>query len=195
MDGHGVRVARVVLSPLFPLGLPGAYIAAAYATAHWLRRRGRRGGPAIVTSAWAGWFAHRGAKLLFLRDRPHRSGDLRNDSFPSGHTTGATALAMTTAYVLRRERLISTRRALALGLGAPAIMGAYRVIADDHWATDVFAGWLLGSAVALASCLTLGKKKRAPRRRFRREPVTYAVSRDRAGSRGGRARTARPSDR
>ena len=108
-EGKGVRAAAVALSPLFPLGLPGAYIAAAYATAHWLRRRGRRGGPAIVTAAWCGWFAHRGAKLVFVRERPHRNGRRRYDSFPSGHTTGATALALTTAYVLRRERLISSR--------------------------------------------------------------------------------------
>ena len=163
--------------------------------AHWLGRRGRRGGPAIVAAAWCGWFAHRGAKLVFVRDRPHRNGRRRHDSFPSGHTTGATALALTTAYVLRSDRLISWRQAVALGIGAPAVMGAYRVIADDHWATDVFAGWALGSAVALVTSLTLGKKRRLRRRRFRREPLTYAVSPDRSGFRGARAHTARPSGR
>ena len=96
---------------------------------------------------------------MYLRERPHRNGRRRYDSFPSGHTTGATALALTTAYVLHRERLISTRRAVALAVGAPAIMGAYRVIADDHWATDVFAGWVLGSAVALGDVPHLGKEK------------------------------------
>ena len=28
-------------------------------------------------------------------------------------------------------------------------MGAYRVLADDHWATDVVGGWLVGAAIGL----------------------------------------------
>jgi membrane-associated phospholipid phosphatase len=27
-------------------------------------------------------------------------------------------------------------------------MGAYRVLADDHWATDVVGGWIAGIGVA-----------------------------------------------
>ncbi len=142
---------RSLMTPLFPLGLPGGYITMAYATAHWLRRRGRRGGPAIVTAAWLGWLVHRAVKVGYRRERPLRPEvRRRTDSFPSGHTTGTTALASTAAIVLHRERLISTPAAIAIGVGAPAIMGAYRVIADDHWATDVFGGWMLGAAIGLA---------------------------------------------
>ena len=72
------------------------------------------------------------------------------DSYPSGHTTGVTAVALTTAYVLGRQGVISKRRAIALAAAAPAIMGVYRVLDDEHWTTDVFGGWLLGGAVALA---------------------------------------------
>jgi len=144
------RNARTVMWPLFPLGLPGGYITIAYALAHWLRRRRRQGGAAIVTSAWLGWFAHRGFKLFYSRQRPLRPHDKpRFDSYPSGHTTGATALAITVAHVLRRERLISSRAATAIRLGAPSLMGVYRVIADEHWATDVVGGWALGAAIGL----------------------------------------------
>jgi membrane-associated phospholipid phosphatase len=136
--------------PLFPLGLPGGYIGMAYATSYWLRRRSRRGGPAIETAAWLGWLGHRAAKLFYERERPRRRGEKRRtDSYPSGHTTGATALALTTAWVLRRQRLISAPGSMLIALGAPAVMGVYRVIADDHWATDVLGGWFLGSAIAL----------------------------------------------
>jgi membrane-associated phospholipid phosphatase len=146
MDG-----ARLVLSPLFPIGLPGAYITVAHATSHWLGRRRKRGGSAIVSAAWLGWLVQRAIKVGYRRERPLRP-DVRRrtDSYPSGHTTGTTALALTLALVLRREGLISTRRAAAIAIGAPAIMGAYRVIADDHWATDVVGGWMLGGAIALA---------------------------------------------
>ncbi|MDB4877223.1 MAG: putative integral rane protein [Gemmatimonadetes bacterium] len=149
-DTRVPREARTILRPLYPLGLPGGYITLAYGMAHWLHRTRRAGGPAIVTSAWMGWLVHRGAKLIFTRERPRRPGvRRRTDSYPSGHTTGATALALTTAYVLQRQGVVSKRGAAAIAIGVPVLMGSYRVIADDHWATDVFGGWLLGGAVGL----------------------------------------------
>jgi membrane-associated phospholipid phosphatase len=145
-----LRGVDTALSPLFPLGLPGSYLLIAHATARWLRGDRRRGGSAIIASAWLGWLTHRGIKLAYRRERPRRSGIKRRfDSFPSGHTTAITAVALTTAYVLRRQRLISDRAASLLGFGLPALMGTYRVVADDHWATDVVCGWMLGSAIAL----------------------------------------------
>jgi membrane-associated phospholipid phosphatase len=191
------RLARVtrtygvdrILWPLFPLGLPGGYITIAYALAHRLHRSTRRGGPAIVTSAWLGWLVHRAVKLAYERERPRRRNSRRrSDSYPSGHTTGATALALTSAYVLGRQRLISMPTPVAIGAGAPLLMGAYRVIADDHWATDVVGGWLLGGAIGLTCNATLadsfggaahhitvsGMKRRARPRRARSESPTYA---------------------
>lgn len=159
IDRRARRVARSrrgraldrMLSPLFPIGLPGGYITIAYATAHALHRREKRGGPAIVTSAWVGWLVHRAAKLVYARERPRRPRVKRRwDSYPSGHTTGATALSLTTAYVLHRRGLISLPRAATLGTLPPIVMGAYRVISEEHWATDVVGGWLLGGAIAFA---------------------------------------------
>jgi undecaprenyl-diphosphatase len=156
MDG-----ARLVLAPLFAIGLPGTYITIAHATSYWLHRRGKRGGPAIVSAAWLGWLVHRAIKLGYRRERPLRP-DVRRrtDSYPSGHTTGTTALAITMAEVLRGQGVISTRHATALAIGAPALMGAYRVIADDHWATDVIGGWLLGGAIAL-TCISAKRPHRS----------------------------------
>ncbi|HEY5062046.1 MAG TPA: phosphatase PAP2 family protein, partial [Gemmatimonadaceae bacterium] len=90
-------------------------------------------------------------KLVYRRRRPRRPTVRdRTDSYPSGHTTGVTALATTTAFVLRRQGIGSAVHRLAIGIGAPALMGAFRVVADDHWATDVFGGWLLGAAIGIA---------------------------------------------
>lgn len=156
---------RTALKPLFPVGLPGGYITIAYATARWMHRRHRHGSRAIITSAWLGWLVHRAVKLGYFRERPPRRGSRRRtDSYPSGHTTGATALAVSTALVLRRTGLMSRGRASALAVGGPAFMGAYRVIADDHWTTDVVGGWLLGTAIGLACYAALGEtSRRAPR--------------------------------
>lgn len=103
-----------------------------------------------MTAAWAGWLVHRGIKLVFIRERPRRPGQRRRmDSYPSGHTTGTAALAITAARILRRHELISGRRATLIAVGAPLVMGLYRLIDDEHWATDVLGGWLLGSSIAL----------------------------------------------
>jgi len=189
------RVAALALSPLFSIGLPGGYIAIAYLTARWLRRRRRRGGAAIVMSAWLGWLAHRGMKRVVVRARPRRRGDrTRWDSFPSGHTTGVTAVSLTAAMILRREGVLSDTGATCLAVAPPAIMGAYRVLADDHWATDVLGGWALGAAVALA-CVTGSTRRPREPRLVRRAAPTSATPPGRAGSPAGRARTARPSAR
>jgi membrane-associated phospholipid phosphatase len=157
--------ARVALKPLFLVGLPGGYVTIAYATRYWLRRRNGHGAPAITTAAWLGWLVHRAVKLGYFRERPRRPGVRRRiDSYPSGHTTGVTSLAVATALVLRRNNLISRKHAVALAVGSSAVMGVYRVIADDHWATDVIGGWLLGSAIGLACDAALGEtSRRAPR--------------------------------
>lgn len=174
------RALASVMSPLFPVGLPGGYISISVAIAHWLRRHRRSGGGRIVASAWAGWLAHRAVKLAYRRQRPLRPGErIRTDSYPSGHTTGATALALTTASVLYRDGVLSTKQAIALAVGAPVVMGAYRVIADDHWSTDVVGGWLLGGAVAACcappSARATAVSRRPSLRRARREAPTSAA--------------------
>lgn len=157
------RVSKLV-APLFPLGQPVGYITISYLLARSLRRRERSGGPAIVTAAWAGWLVHRGLKLVFVRERPPIPGQRRrHDSYPSGHTTGTTALAVTTARVLARQGLISRGRAAAIGLGAPVVMGLYRLIDDEHWATDVLGGWLLGTSIALVCDAALSERGAVPR--------------------------------
>jgi membrane-associated phospholipid phosphatase len=159
----GKRRVSPYLAPLFPLGLPGGYIAIAYFLARSLRRRRRAGGPAIVTAAWTGWLVHRGLKLVFVRERPRTRGRRRRvDSYPSGHTAGTTALAVCVARILARDGLVSPRQASLVGIGAPLAMGLYRVIDDEHWATDVLGGWLLGASVALTCDALLSELGAAP---------------------------------
>jgi membrane-associated phospholipid phosphatase len=180
-----VRPVAAGMRPLFPVGLPVGYIGIAYMLARSLRRKRRAGGPAIVTSAWAGWLVHRAIKVVYRRERPlRRDRARRTESYPSGHTTGTTALSVTAARVLSREGLISRNAAVALAIVPPLVMGTYRVLADDHWATDVVGGWLVGAAIGLACDGALGEarrltvlealRRRGPRR-VRRAQSTFAA--------------------
>ncbi len=167
------RPVRSVMWPLFPIGLPGGYITIAYLLARSLRRRRRTGGPAIVTSAWAGWLVHRAIKVVYKRERPRRRHRRqRIESYPSGHTTGATALSVAAARVLSREGVMSRNASFALAVVPPAVMGIYRVLADDHWATDVLGGWLTGAAIGLTCDAALGEARspKALEALRRREP-------------------------
>jgi membrane-associated phospholipid phosphatase len=147
---------------------------------------------------------------VFVRERPRRRGvKRRTDSYPSGHTTGATALALTTAYVLHRRDLISFPHAIAIATIAPTTMGAYRVISDEHWATDVVGGWLLGGAVGLACNAALadalggaarqikgpGARPRALYRHGRQERPMFSGEVGRVDFPDVRAGTARPFGR
>lgn len=169
------------LTPLFPIGLPGALIPTSYLLARALDRRGLAGGPAIVTSAWLGWLGQRAIKLLYLRERPRRAGVKRRvDSYPSGHTTGTTAVAATVASILWRRQIISRSQARLLAVGAPILMGAYRVISDEHWATDVLGGWLCGATIALTCTALLGDAGGQSERRNARLALSPRAPRVRA---------------
>ncbi len=60
-------------------------------------------------------------------------------SFPSGHTT--TAFAIATVYAKQYEN----KKAIpVIAYGMASIVGVTRVIKNRHWASDVFAGGVLG---------------------------------------------------
>ncbi|MGW2229457.1 phosphatase PAP2 family protein [Streptomyces formicae] len=132
-------------------------MAAAVLLALWLARTGRSWRPLLLTG---------GATALAIalatlvknvagRARPplatavvHESGF----SFPSRHTTVATALLLAMAYLLAR-RLRSRTAAVAAwaaALGLSVLVAASRVYLGVHWATDVTAGFALGAAATLS---------------------------------------------
>jgi membrane-associated phospholipid phosphatase len=142
-------------------GLPGAYIPAAHLIERVLRKRGHRGGSEIAAAAWAGWLTVRAMRLVIHRPRPPRPPGRKPKSestFPSGHTTGLTTLALVAAHVLAREGVLTRRQARALGLGIPLLIGVDRVYVREHWFTDVLGGWALGTAAAAGTRLFVRRR-------------------------------------
>jgi undecaprenyl-diphosphatase len=154
---HYDRRLELTQWPIEMLGLPGLYIPIALLLA---RRRGRgwrRRSSAITKAAFAGWLALRLSRLIIHRPRPPRPphrGPKRESTFPSGHTTGVTALAVAAALTLRDEHILTNRQAAALGIGWPLVTAANRVYVREHWFTDVLGGLALGLSASMAVLAT-----------------------------------------
>jgi membrane-associated phospholipid phosphatase len=119
-----------------------------------------RGGPAmrillpLASASLGGIVVHHLVKFVYHRHRP--DGALKRDkteaAFPSGHTTNATSVIATSAYILVREGLLPLPLAIALALVVAIVTGASRVALGWHWGSDVIGGWAAGAGVAALAC-------------------------------------------
>jgi len=119
----------------------------------WLTGRRR---PALFMAAafWMGTALQWGLKLLYSRPRPHlwpTDIHVSGWSFPSGHATAASALAL--ILTLLSWRTPRRWMALTAGLLYAALMAGSRVVLGVHYPTDVLAGMLVG--VLSVSAVTL----------------------------------------
>ena len=95
-------------------------------------------------------------KEFFMRPRPDNALVLLTDpSFPSGHATMAAALFFVCAYLFSRKISYWVWRELFIVccVVATIVVGVSRIILNVHWASDVIAGWSLGTFCATASVI------------------------------------------
>jgi membrane-associated phospholipid phosphatase len=142
---HIERIAEILTQAGSPRVLYA--LAGAAAVILWWRR-GWRHAPGTALAPLLAWTFHNGAKEIFDRVRPPGGLDHESTSFPSGHATTASAVLVTVAYTMWRERLLPPAGAVLLGAVGPISIAWSRIRIDEHWATDVLAGWALGLMVA-----------------------------------------------
>ena len=89
------------------------------------------------------------------RNPPDVAGDqgekVGQASFPSGHTSAAASALLTTAMLLERAAILPPPYATFGAIVLAAGVGETRLLLDEHWASDVLGGGLLGAAMALAA--------------------------------------------
>lgn len=108
----------------------------------------------LATASLGAILAHHAVKLFYRRPRPAvaLARGKTEPAFPSGHTTDATAVLVTAAYLLARTGLVPTGVVAIVAAVLAIVTGVSRVLLGWHWPTDVLGGWLAG--VGVAACAT-----------------------------------------
>ncbi|HET8657225.1 MAG TPA: VTT domain-containing protein [Longimicrobiaceae bacterium] len=136
----------VIFGGVTLLGSGWMVLPIAAAAAAWQARRRRTAAlAAVLVGGAAALVAAPAIKLLF--GELGMGAAARGFSFPSAHTTAATVLFPTLAYVLWRDGVVGRSAFVAAGLVAAGV-GVSRVYFGLHWASDVIGGWAVGLFLA-----------------------------------------------
>lgn len=142
----------------------------------------------LVVGLAGGVALSEGLKAVFERARPPeamQAVETINASFPSGHALLSTVFYLSVAVMLTRAFPRERFKIFVLGVGIlmALLVGLTRIYLGAHWASDVFAGWAVGAAWAMALWLVAyGVARRQKRRRAalqdERSPVAAALAPD-----------------
>lgn len=109
----------------------------------------------LVFGLLGGVLLSEGLKAIFERARPpeaFQAVETINASFPSGHALLSTVFYLSLAVMLSRAFPRRRLKGYVIGVGVliAVLVGLTRIYLGAHWATDVFAGWSVGAAWAMA---------------------------------------------
>lgn len=146
---HATQWSTDTMRAISRLGsTPAAVTLAVTATGIELLRKPSESLPTFMALVVGGQFVlSNGIKYLVERARPDisRLTAVAGTSFPSGHSTAASATLAAIALISTRDR--SRRMKISgasIAAGLAAMVGGTRVFLGVHWFTDVLAGLLVG---------------------------------------------------
>ena len=144
------RVTKAVAVGIGPLGkwwgqMP---LAAAVSSAAWRSRGPRAAVPIAGASAAAAALAWVLEQAMTPRQPPPGRHSPTEPAFPSGHALQTSAVALTVAWVLTRDRMIAPAGVVPVAVALPLASGLAKLYLDKHWLTDVLGGYLAGLSVA-----------------------------------------------
>jgi len=104
----------------------------------------------LASASLGGITVHHLVKFVYHRPRPRVAllRDKTEAAFPSGHTTNATAVLVTSAWILVHEGIVPLAAGIIMALALCVATGVSRVTLGWHWGTDVLGGWLAGMGIA-----------------------------------------------
>ncbi len=109
----------------------------------------------LVVGLAGGVLLSEGLKSVFERERPpeiYQAVKTINASFPSGHALLSAVFYLTLGVMLARAfpRRRFKAYVMAVAVLMTVLVGTSRIYLAAHWASDVFAGWSVGAAWAMA---------------------------------------------
>ena len=135
--------------------LVGVLCCGAIVSAYLLVRREQRAVGMLATALLLGVASSELLKSLVLRPRPPSPlVTVVHSSYPSGHSMGAAALAVSVALIALNVQPLSDRAVRWVWIAAVSwvlLMMWSRTAVSAHWLTDTLGGALLGTAAAFAS--------------------------------------------
>lgn len=128
----------------------------------WIRSKNYRGMLFVLFSVGIGNVANQLLKKWIQRQRPDIPHQLESFSFPSGHAMVGLLYVFTIAYFFTEHQSNKMVR-LFIWIGAILLslfMGLSRIAESRHYATDVFAGWMVGYTWFILMVLWYEMRKR-----------------------------------
>ncbi len=153
-DGDRVTVARIITQLGSTQFLIGVVVLTCVYLASFHRRR--RQALYLAPTAVLGVTTNNIIKVVVARSRPHFDHAVAHafgNSFPSGHAMNSTVVYGAILLIAWGPLRTPSRRAVAAVLAASLVIAiaTSRVVLGVHYASDVVAGIVLGSALVLAS--------------------------------------------
>ena len=126
-----------------PVSLVGGAIMA-------LRKRYAAGAAIAGSSLLAAGISRTLERVHDHRTPPPGKHDPEAQSYPSNHALETTATALTSSWVLARERVAPGAATAPIAIAISLVSGLGRLVLDKHWSTDSLAGYLAGIALGAA---------------------------------------------